>query len=143
MVADRVRPRTAAVQHKSGIQQQPMKKRGAPSRYTTNGVNYQERSFQMHQAGPPRGQRYEDPESSEPEFKAAKRVQSADLLSKLKVPSLKKYCNVHNICVDEHPITREELFNLILNHWKRQVVDDKQVLRKFAHTLQQRREDQE
>lgn len=97
----------------------------------------------MHQAGLPRSQRYEDPESSEPEFKAAKRVQSADLLSKLKVPSLKKYCNVHNICVDEHPITREELFNLILNHWKRQVVDDKQVLRKFAHTLQQRREDQE
>lgn len=97
----------------------------------------------MHQAGLPRSSRYEDPESSEPEFKAAKRVQSADLLSKLKVPSLKKYCNVHNICVDEHPITREELFNLILNHWKRQVVDDKQVLRKFAHTLQQRREDQE
>ena len=28
---------------------------------------------------------YEEAESSEPEFKAAKRVQSADLLSKLKV----------------------------------------------------------
>lgn len=32
---------------------------------------------------------YEEPESSEPEFKAAKRVQSADLLSKLKVSALK------------------------------------------------------
>ena len=32
---------------------------------------------------------------------------------------------------------------LQLTYYVLQVVDDKQVLRKFAHTLQQRREDQE
>lgn len=139
MVADRVRPRTATAQQKSSVQQQPMKRRGVPTRYINNGVSYQERSFQMPQA-PPRSQRYEEPESSEPEFKAAKRVQSADLLSKLKVHHLRKYCNVHKISFDDQAPGKEQLLAIILNHWKRQVVDDKQVLRKFAYALQERAE---
>ena len=56
MGADRVRPRTAAAQQRLATQQQPMKKRGAPARYTTNGVSYQERSYPVSQ-GPARTQK--------------------------------------------------------------------------------------
>lgn len=49
---------------------------------------------------------------------------------------LRKYCSVHEIYIEDQPATKDEMFTSILKHWKRQVVDDKQVLRKFALTLQ-------
>lgn len=134
MVSDRIRPRTATAQQRSNVQHQPMKKRGASSKYTANGVMYQDRN-QMPQA-PPRSQRHEDQDEDLSEFKAAKRIESADLLAKLKVQSLRKYCAVHNIELEDQPASKDEMFTSILRHWKRQVVDDKQVLHKFALTLQ-------
>lgn len=111
-----------------------MKKRGASSKYTANGVTYQDR-YQLPQV-PARSQRYEDQDEDQPEFKAAKRVESADLLAKLKMHHLRKYCAVHDIYLEDQPATKDEMFTSILRHWKRQVVDDKTVLRKFALTLQ-------
>ena len=54
----------------------------------------------------------------------------------LQMHHLRKYCLVHDIYLEDQPATKDEMFTSILRHWKRQVVDDKTVLRKFALTLQ-------